>query len=44
MTRGTFSFRTSFKIAGYYRIMASGPHDSKGWTTVDVGVSPDTAP
>jgi hypothetical protein len=44
MTRGAVSFRTSFKTSGYYRIEATGPHHSKGWTTVDVNVSPSTAP
>jgi phospholipase C len=44
MTGGTVSFKTSFPKAGYYRIEATGPDGSKGWTTVDVGVSPNTAP
>ena len=34
----------SFPTAGYYRITASGPNGSKGWVTVDVGVTPSTAP
>jgi phospholipase C len=44
MTNGTVSFKTSFKTSGYYRIEATGPDDSKGWTTVDVGVTPNTLP
>jgi len=38
------SVAVSFPAAGYYRIAASGPGGSKGWVTVDVGVTPDTAP
>jgi phospholipase C len=44
MTDGKVSFKTSFKAAGYYRIEATGPHDGEGWTTVDVGVNPNTLP
>jgi phospholipase C len=44
MTGGTVSFKTSFKTAGYYRIEATGPDNSEGWTTVDVGVNPNTLP
>jgi phospholipase C len=33
-----------FRTAGYYRIAAAGPGGSAGWVTVDVGVTPDTAP
>jgi phospholipase C len=44
MTGGRVSFQTSFKTAGYYRIKATGPDGSEGWTTVDVGVDPNTAP
>jgi hypothetical protein len=34
----------SFPAASYYRIAASGPNGSKGWVTVDVGATPNTAP
>lgn len=44
MAGGTVSFQTSFATAGYYRIEATGPNNSQGWTTVDVGVSPNTLP
>ena len=44
MTGGLATFSASFPSAGYYRIMASGPSGSEGWVTVDVGVTPDTAP
>jgi phospholipase C len=40
--RGTFTVR--FPTAGYYRIAATGPGRSQGWTTVDVGVTPNTLP
>jgi phospholipase C len=33
-----------FPSAGYYRIAATGPRGSKGWVTVDVGVTTDTVP
>ncbi|HTX07142.1 MAG TPA: alkaline phosphatase family protein [Solirubrobacteraceae bacterium] len=42
MSGGKVSFTTSFPTAGYYRIEATGPDDSEGWTTVDVGVTPNT--
>jgi hypothetical protein len=38
------NFTVKFPAAGYYRIEAQGPDGSVGWVTVDVGVSPDTAP
>jgi phospholipase C len=44
MTGGKVSFTTSFSKAGYYRIEATGPDGSIGFTTVDVGVNPDTLP
>jgi phospholipase C len=44
MTGGKVSFTTSFSTAGYYRIEAEGPDDSLGFTTVDVGVTPNTLP
>jgi phospholipase C len=44
MTGGQASFTVKFPTAGYYRIAASGPGGSKGWVTVDVGVTPNTAP
>src|SRR5579859_4385052 len=44
MTGGLATITASFPSAGYYRISASGPSGSKGWVTVDVGVTPNTAP
>ncbi|HZR53970.1 MAG TPA: alkaline phosphatase family protein [Streptosporangiaceae bacterium] len=41
---GQATFYVSFPAAGYYRIAAAGPGGSKGWVTVDVGVTPATAP
>ncbi|MBV9381898.1 MAG: hypothetical protein JOY82_23090 [Streptosporangiaceae bacterium] len=41
---GQADFTASFPAAGYYRIAASGPGGIQGWVTVDVGVTPDTAP
>ena len=41
---GRGSFQVTFKTAGYYRIAATGPGGSLGWVTVDVGVTPNTAP
>lgn len=39
---GKASVTVAFPQAGYYRIEARGPGGSLGWTTVDVGVGPDT--
>jgi phospholipase C len=44
LSGGQASITVSFPSAGYWRIAASGPGGSKGWVTVDVGVTPDTAP
>ncbi len=44
MAGGEAVISASFPKAGYYRIAASGPGGSVGWVTVDVGVTPDTAP
>ncbi len=44
MQGGKVSFTASFSQAGYYRIQAVGAGGSEGWTTVDVGVTPDTIP
>jgi len=44
LSGGQASITVSFPAAGYWRIGASGPGGSKGWVTVDVGVTPDTAP
>ncbi|HEX4009478.1 MAG TPA: alkaline phosphatase family protein [Solirubrobacteraceae bacterium] len=44
MTGGKATFTTTFTTPGYYRIEASGPNGSLGWTTVDVGVTPNTLP
>ena len=41
---GQADISVSFPSAGYWRIAASGPAGSHGWVTVDVGVTPDTAP
>ena len=41
---GKASFTTSLPKAGHYRIEANGPDGSLGFTTVDVGVNPDTLP
>jgi phospholipase C len=41
---GQAEVRVSFPSAGYWRIAATGPAGSRGWVTVDVGVTPDTAP
>jgi phospholipase C len=44
LSGGQARITVSFPSAGYWRIGASGPGGSKGWVTVDVGVTPDTAP
>jgi phospholipase C len=44
LARGLADLTVSFPEAGYYRIVATGPGGSKGWITLDVGVTPDTAP
>ena len=44
LTGGQADVTVSFPSAGYWRIAASGPAGSRGWVTVDVGVTPDTAP
>jgi phospholipase C len=44
LSHGLAHFTARFRTPGYYRIAASGPRGSKGWVTVDVGVTPDTAP
>ena len=41
---GQADVTVSFPAAGYYRIAATGPGGSRGWLTLDVGVTPDTAP
>jgi phospholipase C len=41
---GQVNITVSFPSAGYWRIAASGPGGSQGWVTVDVGVTPNTAP
>jgi phospholipase C len=41
---GQANFTVKFPAAGYYRIAATGPGGSQGWVTVDVGVTPSTAP
>jgi phospholipase C len=41
---GQADVTVSFPVAGYYRIAARGPGGSEGWVTLDVGVTPDTAP
>ena len=44
LVNGQASITAKFSTAGYYRIEAQGPHGSVGWVTVDVGVTPNTAP
>jgi phospholipase C len=45
MLRDGLAYLTArFRTAGYYRIVGYGPGGSRGWVTVDVGVTPDTAP
>jgi hypothetical protein len=44
MTGGQATFTVKFAKAGYYRLGATGPGGSEGWVTVDVGVTPNTAP
>jgi phospholipase C len=44
LTGGQATISVKFPTAGYYRIAAAGPDGSKGWVTVDVGVTPDTVP
>jgi phospholipase C len=41
---GQANVTVSFPSAGYWRIAARGPGGSEGWVTVDVGVTPNTAP
>lgn len=43
LTAGRGSFTVKFPKAGYYRIAASAP-GAQGWTTIDVGVNPNTVP
>jgi phospholipase C len=44
LVNGRANITVKFPTAGYYRIKASGPNGSAGWVTVDVGVTPNTAP
>jgi phospholipase C len=44
LVNGQANITVKFPTAGYYRIRASGPNESAGWVTVDVGVTPNTAP
>ena len=44
LVNGEATVTASFPVAGYYRIEAKGPNGSVGWVTVDVGVTPNTAP
>lgn len=44
LLNGQANIRVKFSTAGYYRIEAKGPDGSVGWVTVDVGVTPNTAP
>ncbi|MGH3167409.1 MAG: hypothetical protein ACRDN0_16150, partial [Trebonia sp.] len=44
LVNGQVNFSVKFSTAGYYRIEAQGPNGSVGWVTVDVGVTPNTAP
>lgn len=42
MSQGAVSFAASLPSAGYWRLEATGPGSSEGFTTVDVGVTPNT--
>jgi len=42
LQNGIASLTTTFKVPGYYRIEATGPNDSHGWTTVTVGIAADS--
>jgi phospholipase C len=42
LRQGRATFNIVFPDPGYYRLRASGPDGSQGWTTIDVGVSPET--
>jgi phospholipase C len=44
LASGQVTFSVKFPSAGYWRIEAQGPNGSVGWVTVDVAVTPDTAP
>jgi phospholipase C len=44
LSGGQATITVSFPSAGYWRIAATGPAGSRGWVTVDVSVTPDTAP
>jgi phospholipase C len=44
LSGGQANISVSFPAAGYWRIAAHGPGGAAGWLTVDVGVTPDTAP
>ena len=44
LTRGGGAVTVRLAIAGYYRLLATGPLGSRGWLTLDIGVSPRTAP
>jgi phospholipase C len=44
LSGGQATITVSFPSAGYWRIAAAGPAGSQGWVTVDVGVTPNTAP
>ncbi len=44
LVRGQATLSVRLGVAGYYRLLADGPGGSRGWLTLDVGVSPLTAP
>jgi phospholipase C len=44
LASGQATFSVKFPEAGYWRIKAQGPDGSLGYVTVDVAVTPDTAP
>ena len=44
LDNGQGAITVTFPSTGYYRVAASGPGGSRGWVTVDVGVTPDTVP
>lgn len=41
---GAATFTVTFPADGYYRLLLSGPDGSRGWVTMDVGVSNDSMP
>ena len=44
LTRGEATLAVRLPLRGYYRLLAAGPGGSRGWLTLDVGVTPETVP